>query len=168
MTVKEVIKTIDNWSNRTVADLLAILTTPAIVVEDDTQKDWAQIALIVGPQACESIRLALVNANLTWAALQLAGNGLRLNNPQVQQVLRGFAQANVPGCQTLADIGRRLVSPAEQHQLGSLTEQQVQTALDAAKLDDTKAFKQSSAASRYNAYMDALEAWDGTGQEPSL
>lgn len=50
----------------------------------------------------------------------------------------------------------------------SATVEEWQAALDAIALDALKATKRSAAATRYNAYVDAIAAWDGAAGEPEL
>ena len=81
------------------------ITTPSVEVRDDQLYTWAGIALLAGAVGAESLRVALDQNGLGWVVHQLGGSGIQLSNELVQQVLLGFAQANVPGCATLAAKG---------------------------------------------------------------
>lgn len=87
------------------------ITTPSIEVRDDQLYTWSGVALVVGPQAAEGLRLALLANGLGWVVHQLGGLGIQLSNPLVQQALLGFAQAGLPGCAELAAKGISLQAP---------------------------------------------------------
>ena len=85
----------------------SIISTNVEVV-DNTLYTWAGIALLVGPEATEAIRVALESNNLSWVVYQLGGNGIDLSHEQVQQVLFTFAAAGIPRCDILAAKGRSI------------------------------------------------------------
>ena len=87
------------------------ITTPSIEVRDDQLYTWSGVALVVGPQAAEGLRIALIDNGLGWVVHQLGGLGIQLSNPLVQQALLGFAQAGLPGCADLAAKGISLQAP---------------------------------------------------------
>ena len=87
------------------------ITTPSIEVRDDQLYTWSGVALVVGPQAAEGLRLALLANGLGWVVHQLGGLGIQLSNELVQQALLGFAQAGLPGGAELAAKGISLLAP---------------------------------------------------------
>ena len=95
----------------TAQEAFAAITTPSIEVRDDQLYTWSGVALVVGPQAAEMLRLALNDNGLGWVVHQLGGLGIQLSNELVQQALLGFAQAGLPGCAELAAKGISLQAP---------------------------------------------------------
>ena len=87
------------------------ITTPSIEVRDDQLYTWSGVALVVGPQAAEGLRIALIDNGLGWVVHQLGGLGIQLSNELVQQALLGFAQAGLPGCAELAAKGISFQAP---------------------------------------------------------
>ena len=87
------------------------ITTPSIEVRDDQLYTWSGVALTIGPQAAEGLRLALLANGLGWVVHQLGGLGIQLSNELVQQALLGFAQAGLPGCADLAAKGISHITP---------------------------------------------------------
>ena len=112
------------------------LLEESVQVRDDQLYTWAGVALIVGPQNAEALRLALESNGMGWAVHQLGGSGLQLSNELVQQALLGFAQTGVPGCAELAAKGVTLVAPWQSMGLSQEpTLQEVQEAFDLANSD---------------------------------
>ena len=164
----DLIKSIDDWQNKTAAEIVNDLNAATIEYVDPQLYTWAGVALIAGPVGTESLRIALEQNGMGWAVHQLGGSGLQLSNDLVQQALLGFAQANVPGCAELASTGKRLISKATQAGLPPVTESDVSETLAALQLRADKDALLAAGASRWNAYSDAIEAWDGSGEEPVL
>lgn len=86
------------------------ITAPSVEIRDDANYTWAGVALVVGPEAAEMLRLALNDNGMGWVVHQLGGLGIQLSNPLVQQVLTGFAAAGLPGCAELKAKGISLQS----------------------------------------------------------
>lgn len=87
------------------------ITTPSVEIRDDVNYTWAGVALVVGPEAAEMLRLALNDNGMGWVVHQLGGLGIQLSNPLVQQALTGFAAAGLPGCAELKAKGISLITP---------------------------------------------------------
>jgi hypothetical protein len=85
------------------------ITTQTVEVRDDQLYTWAGVALVGGPVAAESLRIALEQNGMGWAVHQLGGAGLQLSNPLVQGALLQLSQAGVPGCTELAAKGLTLI-----------------------------------------------------------
>jgi hypothetical protein len=164
MSLLNLITAIADYETKTNAELVAILNEKTIEKTDDQLYTWSGVALIAGAVGAESLRVALEQNNLGWVVHQLGGSGIQLSNPLVQQVLLGFAQAGLPGCDVLATTGRRMISVAEQSGLGIVTESDVVSAL----LIQSKQVFFDVAAARWNAFVAAYESWDGSGEGPVL
>lgn len=162
------IKQIPNWQSLTANQIVSALNEPTIEFVDPALYTWAGVALIAGPEGAEGLRVALEQNGMGWAVHQLGGSGIQLSNPMVQQALLGFAQAGVPGCATLAATGKRNISLLEQAGLPPATVESVTEALAAIALAAAKQAKIAGASSRYNAFIDAVESWDGIGEGPVL
>lgn len=160
----ELIKQVPGWEGLTAQQIADSLNTPSVQRVDSQLYTWAGVALIVGPQGAEALRMALEQNGMGWVVHQLGGSGIQLSNPMVQAALLGFHQAGVPGCQVLAHQGISMVSSLEYIGLPPATSQSVAEAL----VTISKESKKQAAAERYNAYIEAIEAWNGTGEEPIL
>lgn len=166
----ELIKSIDDWQNKTASQLATALNdSSAVEIVDSQLYTWAGVALIAGPEGAEAFRLALEANGMGWAVHQLGGSGIQLSNPLCQQALAAFAQANVPGASELALAGIHRVSIwRNAGNASDVTVEQVQAALDQLELETTKTQLRQSAAAAYNAFVSAVDAWDGSGNPPVL
>lgn len=164
----QLIESIENWQNKTAAEITAELNEKNIPFIDQQQYTWAGVALIAGPQGAEALRLALDANGMGWAVHQLGGSGLQLSNDLVQQALLGFAAADVPGCSELAAAGKRLISKAEQAGIGTAEESVVANFLASMQLQSIRKQKKDAAVARYNAYIAAIDTWNGVSEEPIL
>lgn len=160
----EIIKTIDDWQNKTPQLIADALNEPVIEYIDPQLYTWAGVALIAGPTSTEALRIALEQNGMGWAVHQLGGSGLQLSNDLVQQALLGFAEAGVPGAALLASTGKRLISKLENAGLPPATVESVEAAL----FVESKQVLIRAAAQRYNAFVPSVDAWDGSGEEPVL
>lgn len=160
----DIIKQIPDYQNLTTQQIVDFLNAASVQRVDDQLYTWAGVALIVGPQAAEDLRLALESNGMSWVVHQLGGSGIQLSNPMVQAALLGFSQTGVPGCSQLAAQGVSLVSVLTQAGLPPATADDVRLAL----FEDSKASLIQAAADRYNSFVAAVNAWDGSGQEPVL
>jgi hypothetical protein len=106
------------------------ITTQTVDVRDDQLYTWAGVALIGGPVAAESLRIALEQNGMGWAVHQLGGSGLQLSNPLVQGALLQLAQAGVPGCAELAATGISMKAPWVVDGIDEPTLQDVQAVWD--------------------------------------
>lgn len=164
----DLIKSIEDWQNKTAAEIVTELNAATIEYVDPQLYTWAGVVLIAGPVGAESLRIALEQNGMGWAVHQLGGSGLQLSNDLVQQALLGFAQANVSGAALLASTGKRMISKATQAGLPPVTEAEVSASLSELQLQADKAALMAAGSARWNAFVDAVEAWDGSGEEPVL
>jgi hypothetical protein len=138
------------------------ITSPTIEVRDDDLYTWAGVALVGGPVAAESLRIALEQNGMGWAVHQLGGSGLQLSNPLVQGALLQLAQAGVPGCAELASTGISFVTPWQQAGIEQPTLEQVTTAWNAWKAETDLANLRESLRIRFDAVLNQV----GTGEQP--
>ena len=136
------------------------ITSPTIEVRDDDLYTWAGVALVGGPVAAESLRIALEQNGMGWAVHQLGGAGLQLSNPLVQGALLQLAQAGVPGCSELAAVGISFVTPWQQANIEQPTLEQVEKVwtVDKARRDMSAELQVLQAKSTaVNAWLDSLD-----------
>lgn len=165
MSLIDLIKTVDDWQNKTAAQIATVLNTPSIQVSDPQLYTWAGVALIVGPEGAEAFKTALEANGMSWAVHQLGGTGLQLSNPLTQAALAAFAAAGVPGAQLLKDTGIYSISPwRNAGNAGSVTELAVR-----------KELLIEAARNTFNAQKDAFEQyrvnvmeWNGSGDPPVM
>jgi hypothetical protein len=139
------------------------ITSPSIEVRDDDLYTWAGVALVGGPVAAESLRIALEQNGMGWAVHQLGGAGLQLSNPLVQGALLQLAQAGVPGCAELAAKGISMKAPWFVAGIDEPTLEQVTEAWNA----DQRRLAYESIVTRANAAIEAAaEAYRAS--EPTI
>jgi hypothetical protein len=162
--IANLIQQLPDWVELNAQEIADLLNAKIIEKIDDQLYTWAGVALIAGAEGAEAFRLALEQNNLGWAVHQLGGSGIQLSNPLVQQVLLGFAQAGLPGAESLALAGKRMVSMMENAGLPEATVEMVEDGL----LQIRKKQLEDTATNRLQAYREALSVWDGSGEEPVL
>jgi hypothetical protein len=138
------------------------ITSPSIEVRDDALYTWAGVALVGGPVAAESLRIALEQNGMGWAVHQLGGAGLQLSNPLVQGALLQLAQAGVPGCAELAATGISFVAPYQQAGIDKPTLEEVTTEWNAWKAETDLANLRDSLRIRFDAILNQV----GTDEQP--
>jgi len=159
------IKSVPDYQTKTAAEITSAINAETIPVIDSQMYTWAGVALIAGPTGAEGLRLALEGNGMGWVVHQLGGSGLQLSDALSQQVLIGFAQAGVPGCAELAWQGKHFISMGAQAGLGVVTEASVASLVS---VDLAKESMMSLGANRWNAFVDAIDVWDGSGSGPVL
>jgi hypothetical protein len=100
-----------------------------------------------------------------YIAMSATKEGLSLHTTERQQLIGLLAQVGnwQPGVmEAVLSLG------VSQTKLFECTLEQVSTEKAAILLYNLKRSKQQAAANRYNIYIDAIEAWDGSGEEPVL
>jgi hypothetical protein len=132
------------------------ITSPSIEVRDDDLYTWAGVALVGGPVAAESLRIALEQNGMGWAVHQLGGAGLQLSNPLVQGALLQLAQVGVPGCAELAATGISFVTPWQQANIQQPTLEQVTTEWNAWKAETDLANLRESLRIRFDAVLNQI------------
>lgn len=168
MELHKVISSLPGWKTKTASQLVVLLNDPTVVQIDRDLYTWAGVALVVGSQGADILRLALENNGVTWAVYQLGGRGLQLSHPATQEMLNQFAEAGVPGASTLALVGIHYVSPTQYAGLPVATLSDVEAAVDLLNLQATKQNMEDAALDRFQAFRESLSSWNGTGQAPIL
>ncbi len=150
-------------------DAYDAITTASIEVLDEQLYTWAGVALLVGAQGAEALRLALDGNGMGWVVHQLGGSGIQLSNSLVQQALLGFAQAGVPGCSTLAAKGRTMRAAWQVDGLSEAPTLEAVTKLwivDKTRRDMASVLSPiQSKSTAINAWLDALDVSSKTVQE---
>ena len=129
MSISNLIQNVPNWQTKTPEQLLAALSDPSIVVEDNRLYTWAGVAAIAGDAGASTLCSKLIEFGKLWAVHQLGGAGLDLSNEEIQQQLYYLDSVGVPGMVALAQAARKQISPLEQAGLEATVEQ-VAEALD--------------------------------------
>lgn len=156
-------------ADKTAAELVALLNAQSVEIIDEQLYTWAGVALIAGPDGAENFRIALEANGMGWAVHQLGGSGLQLSHPLTQQALAAFEAGNVPGASLLKAAGIHYVSPyVADGGVGLVSEPQVQAELDLILLQAQKQSLIDSGAQAWNAFVNAVDAWDGVGDPPVL
>lgn len=157
MTLQQLIQS-GNYASA--QEAFGAITTQTVEVRDDQLYTWAGVALVGGPVAAESLRIALEQNGMGWAVHQLGGAGLQLSNPLVQGALLQLAQAGVPGCTELAATGISFVTPWQRAGIEQPSLEQVEKAwtVDKTRRDMAAELQVVQAKSTaVNGWLDALD-----------
>jgi hypothetical protein len=168
MELYEVIASLPGWETKTASELVGLLNSPTVEVRDDQLYTWAGVADNIDSPHTENLKRLMETSDLSWATIQLGGKGLPLSHPGVQAFLTQFVAAGVPGASTLKAIGIHRESPAQHAGLPVATLSDVESAVDWLTLQTTKQQMRQDGASRYNAYVNAIDDYDGSGDLPVL
>jgi hypothetical protein len=167
--IQPLIQNIHSWQSLTNNEILAILNTASEAIENHEKITWAGVAFMIGPEAAEMLRVTLKESNLEWANLQLGGLGIDCAHPMVQGMLTQFEADGLPGMQQLREYGVRTVSPyVKAGGVGLVTIEQVNVAVAAMNLAERKQQLKTKGANEYNQFIDAVDRWNGTGNEPDI
>lgn len=188
MTLKEAIQSIPDWETKTDQELHTLLNAvtvtpdptpytfasmgeeltrrglPGSAIRSQVSYTMMQVELkeIILPQAYEVVR---GDIRAAYIAMSATKEGLSLHTPERQQLVGLLAQEGnwPPGTmEAVISLGMK------QTKLHECSLSEVQSAKAELALDEVKKVKRIAAATRYNAYIDALDAWDGVGAEPVL
>ncbi len=170
MNLIDLIKGVDDWQNKTAAQIATVLNALSVQVSDPQLYTWAGVALIAGPEGAEAFRVALESNGMGWAVHQLGGSGLQLSNPLTQAALAAFATGFLPSnptaqtaAQLLKDTGIYYISPWQNAGYeGSVTELAVRKELliEAAR-QELEARKNT-----FEQYRVNVIEWNGSGDPP--
>lgn len=137
MNLKALVKTVSDWQNKTAVEIAAVLNTQSVEVRDDQMYTWAGVAVAIGSDNADALRVFMETHNLGWAVHQLGGSGIQLSYPATQAMLSGLIGAGVVGADTLMWIGIHYISPyVNDGGVGEVTDVEVQTVLDSIASDD--------------------------------
>lgn len=129
MTLANLIQSVPSWQTKTPEQLLAALSDPSILVEDNRLYTWAGVAAIAGDAGASALCEKLIEFGKLWAVHQLGGAGLNLSNEEIQQQLYYLESIGVPGMAALALAARRHISPLEQAGM-TATVQEIRSIVD--------------------------------------
>lgn len=168
MELYEVIASFSGWETKTASQLVDLLNATTVEVRDDQFYTWAGIADNIDSPNTENLKRLMETSDLSWATIQFGGKGLPLSHPGVQACLTQFVANGVPGASTLKDIGIHYESLAQNAGLAVVTLSEVQSAVEWLTLQATKQQLIKAGADRWNAYVVAVEAWEGSELGPLL
>lgn len=162
--LKSLIVSIDNWQSKTPEQILAVLSANTELHVDDSWWSLLGIAAVVGDSEMPSVIQLLESVGLGWAVSQAAGRGIPLGDEAINSKLRLLADSRMDA---LADATRRNISLLEKHgitaDVAAVTE-----AVGELQLQARRSGVMSRAATRWNAFCAAVDAWDGVAAEPEL
>lgn len=180
MTLADAIQSIPDWQTKTAQQVLASLHAVTETKTDSQLYTYAGIVLLLGSEAGLGFRATLKALTapsnpaelpvasfeaLDFAHARLEGPGLDLSLPAVQSILDGLSAVPqlAPFVGPIKSIGVNVTHPYQ-----STTLAEVQFVFGQLQLDATKSTMRIEAAGRYNAYVSALDGWDGSGNVPVL
>jgi hypothetical protein len=182
--MKEIIKTVPGWDTMTPSQLLTELTTATIPRENSELLSWAGVGQKIGMANAAAMRLGLERAAvdpqmplekvgfLKFSLWALDAGKLDFSLADTQNGLEGnrtlLASLGLP-VDALKQLGRWMETPWQAAGLASPpTLAELEAELAAIELEATKTEAMSAGAARWNAFVDALDAWDGSGETPVL
>ena len=178
MTLPNAIQSIPGWQSKTDAELLAAVQEITTETKDSQLYTYAGLAfkfpdpaMAIGLRATIKGVLAAnllgteEQAALDFAHSRLEGPGIDLSLDFVQDQLD--AMEAIPQLAPFIPI-LKATGVQVSHPHASATLQDVAGARAAILLDGAKLTLRQQAAARYNAFVDAVDAWDGSGDEPIL
>jgi hypothetical protein len=191
MTLSKTIQDIPDWQSKTASELFTLLTEvrtepdptpytfasmgeeltrrglPGSDIRSQVSYTMMQVELkeIALPTAFEKAR---GDIRAAYIAMSATKEGLSLHTPERQALVGLLTQvgqwpAGVD--QAVLSLGVRQYTLASDAGL-SIVLGDVEAALGQIQLEAIKQTKRQAAATRYNAYVDALDSWDGSGPEP--
>jgi len=166
--IEQLIISLPGWDLMTSDQVWSELNVKSIKKVD--LKKWKSIDLakLIGWDQVDNFFDYLAENKCQWVVNLAAGDGLEIGDDPVNAVLRSFSN---PVCQKLADLGIRYVSKLED--AGIDTTQESVECVFASLINDTtlqerKQLLLATGASRWNAFVSAVESWSGLGQAPEL
>lgn len=160
MSIESVIRGVPSWETTPNRDIADALNAKVVVKIDAKKYTWQDLVDLLDVTVVESLRLKLNTSGNEWANIQL-GSGLDLSQPKLQAVLDSFI-ATFPQVEQIKAKGRYTTSPWKE--AGNTTD--ITNA--AAGLLRDKMVLRINGAAKYNAFVDAVDAWDGTTEKPKL
>lgn len=173
MNLEKLIESVDNWQEKSAAQILTDLSERTILYKDDADWTWKGIAAVVdqdtglrfGREGCKRLQDALKAAGEELWVSQISA-GMQLTDPEIQGALRHLDAAGVvPGARHIADAVLRQISPLEQNGIVTTADKiaQVQVAM---KLARYKQAKIDAKQDQLQAYRENMTAWNGIDPEP--
>lgn len=188
MTLQQAIQSIPDWQSKTAQELHTLLNE-IHVVPDPTPYTFAKLGEVLTqrglpgseirsqvsytmmqielkelplPQEYEKVRGDIRSA---YIAMSATTDGLSLHLPERQQLIGLLAQVG----QWPAGIMEAILSlGVRQYSIYPSSLQEVEAALAEIELEATKQSLISAGADRWNTFVSAVDAWDGSGNAPVL
>jgi hypothetical protein len=166
--IESLIKSIPGWQLLSTEEIWDALTQKSIKKTD--QKKWKSIDLakLIGWDQVDGFFSYLAQNRCQWVVNLAAGDGLPIGDDDVNFALKGFDN---PVCKQLAGLGVCYVSILENAEIETtfeIIECVVSEIRSNAMLMDEKNSLIEFNALRWNAFVDAVNQWDGTGPKPEL
>lgn len=93
--------TAQGWLYFSAAEIHRRMNETIVGQPDDQRYTFSGVADVIGPAATEELKNLLSASGLSWVNEQLGGDGLRLSDSRVQDVLRSFEQSGKAWAKTL-------------------------------------------------------------------
>lgn len=178
MTLSNIIQSLPGWESKDAKTILEDLSATVEKV-DATLYTGKHVIKVLNDENLYKLvagtlqAAAKVNPLAEDARLWLGSGGLDFSDEKTVKMIDELAIAGgwpVELTTALKRIGRPVVTVfADKGGVGDLpTQEDVQSILDQLQLAELRQSKQIAAANRYNAYVDAIDQWDGVTQEPVL
>jgi len=166
--INQLIQSLPDWRTSTPEKVWQDLSAKTIKKADPRKWKSIDLARLIGWNQVDDFFSYLAQNKCQWVVDLAAGDGLEIGDDPVNAVLRSFSN---PVCQKLADLGIRYVSKLED--AGIDTTQESVECVFASLINDTtlqerKQLLLATGASRWNAFVSAVESWSGLGQAPEL
>lgn len=166
--LNQLIQSLPDWQTSTPEKVWQYLSEKTIKKVDPRKWKSIDLAKLIGWDQVDNFFNYLAQNKCQWVVDLAAGDGLEIGDDPVNAVLRGF---NNPVCQQLADLGIHYVSMLEDAGIET-TKEIVACAFTAMLNESTIAERKQSlllsGSVKWNAFVSAVESWNGVGQPPEL
>jgi hypothetical protein len=163
-SLTDLIFDIPNWRDKTSSEIVEILNAANIDFAETERWTGYGLALIIGTERVQPFLDRCRMMGLAWVA-ESQVLGLPIGDPVFNASL--IATQDVDAV-AIAQYGRRKISALQANKL-NVTTDQIVSAFELCKLKTLQLEKRTIARDRYNAYLTALDQWDGNpATEPQL
>lgn len=163
-SLTDLIFDIQNWRDKTSSEIVEILNAANIDFAETERWTGYGLALIIGTERVQPFLDRCRMMGLAWVA-ESQVLGLPIGDPVFNASL--IATQDVDAV-AIAQYGRRKISALQANKL-NVTTDQIVSAFELCKLKTLQLEKRTIARDRYNAYLTALDQWDGNpATEPQL
>jgi hypothetical protein len=163
-SLTDLIFDIPNWRDKTSSEIVEILNAANIDFAETERWTGYGLALIIGTERVQPFLDRCRMMGLAWVA-ESQVLGLPIGDPVFNASLVATQDVDAVA---IAQYGRRKISALQANKLNVTTEQIV-SAFELCKLKTLQLEKRTIARDRYNAYLTALDQWDGNpATEPQL
>jgi hypothetical protein len=163
-SLTDLIFDIPNWRDKTSSEIVEILNAANIDFAETERWTGYGLALIIGTERVQPFLDRCRMMGLAWVA-ESQVLGLPIGDSVFNASLVATQDVDAVA---IAQYGRRKISALQANKLNVTTEQIV-SAFELCKLKTLQLEKRTIARDRYNAYLTALDQWDGNpATEPQL